>query len=131
VVSSLSESRLFATVAYADATSPSPVVVIEPMLPPPGGYCDGQDLFLPFLTLGLVPTICERDRGVYFRFVGRRLPAFACRWPQSEMVGWFPVLLAAGLGSWTREGNEEAFVAHLRACVASASEGFELAAGSH
>ena len=52
-------------------------------------------------TLGLAPAVCQRDRGVYFRFAGRRLPDFACRWPQTEMVGGLPVWVATGAGSWT------------------------------
>jgi hypothetical protein len=124
VLSALSDSGVFASVAYAEDVAPEPSVLIRPVFPPPSGYCDGQDILLPFLTLGIFPAMCERDRGIYFRVVARRLPDFACRWPQTEMAGWFPALLGRSFGSWTAEPNTRAFNAHVRSCIASQAEAF-------
>jgi len=125
VIETLSDTKLFASVSYSTASPDERSVVLRPVFPPPGPYCDGQDILLPFMTLGIFPAACERDRGVYFQAVGRRLPNFSCRWPQTEMVGWFPVLLATGFGSWTKHVNGEAFIAHVRSCIASQAEVFE------
>jgi hypothetical protein len=130
VVSSLSESGLFASVAYADTGPVDRALPIEAVLPPQKNVCDGDAILLPFLTLGLLPASCEHDRGVYFRFLGRHLPDFSCRWPQTEMWGWLPVLLSTRFGHGTREPDVEAFRAHIRSCILAASDAFERAVRS-
>jgi hypothetical protein len=124
VIRTLSDSELFAGVSYAEQDQGDQGVLIRPVFPPPGPYCDGQSVMLPFMTLGLLPATCEIDRGIYFEFVGRQLPTFSCRWPQTQIVGWFPVLLATGFGSWTKDPIEGAFISHVRACLVSQSEAF-------
>ncbi|MGH7786269.1 MAG: hypothetical protein ACRERC_05345, partial [Candidatus Binatia bacterium] len=130
IIASLSKSDLFASVAYSDGMNPTPTVLVNPVMPP-RIRCDGDDVLLPFLTLGLFPAFCERDRGLYFGFLGRHLPDFACAWPQTEMAGWFPVVLSTGFGIWTRAPDEEAFVSHIRSCVRSQSDAFALSANSN
>lgn len=129
IIASLSKSGLFASVAYSDDADPPSTVLINPVVPP-RRHCDGDDVLIPFLTLGLVPAFCERDQGVYFGFIGRQLPGVACPWPQTEMAGWFPVVLSSGFGSWTRVPNEEAFVSRIRSCVRSQSDAFVSSARS-
>lgn len=123
VVASLSETGLFASVAYSGADNARPSVSINP-IEPPAHHCDGDDVLIPVFTLGLLPAVCERDAGVYFAFVGRNLPDFTCPWPQTEMAGWLPVLISTGAGDWTRVPNHEAFVSRIRSCVLSQSDAF-------
>lgn len=124
VLSAFSESRLFAGVSYADEGDRAPTVVVKPLLPPPGGYCDGDDILIPFLTLGIFPMVCTRDHGVYLELVGEHLPVFACAWPRSEMAGWLPALLATKLGSWTPEPSRSAFIEHVRSCIVDQRSAF-------
>jgi hypothetical protein len=128
VISSLTQTGLFASVAYAGSDTSTPMILVEAVEPPPVGVCDGQDILLPMMTMGVFPAICARNRGVYLAFIGRRLPWFACDWPQTEMAGWFPVFLVTSFGYWTRSPNNGAFVNHGRACVLAQWEAFTIAA---
>lgn len=123
VVASLSETGLFASVAYFGADDAQPSVLINP-IEPPAHPCDGDAVLIPVFTLGLLPAVCERDAGVYFAFARRNLPDFACPWPQTEIAGWLPGLLSTGTGDWTRAPNHAAFVARIRSCVLSQSDAF-------
>ncbi len=123
VLSALSRSDTFASVAWEEGVSPEPSVLIRAVSPPPRGHCDADAFMATFLTLGIAPDRCERDRGVYFRPVDQQYADFACPWPQTQLIGWLPALLVRCFGkNWTRQPNVEAFQRHVRACIASKAE---------
>jgi hypothetical protein len=126
IVETLRAIEVFAEVAYGDTVAPtaSPHLSIKTYYLPLQPRCDGDQIIALFLTLGLVPAGCTRDLGIYFEVTDRRLPPFLCPWPQSDLVGWFPVLLATGFGNWEREANHGAFLRHVRACISEQAELF-------
>jgi hypothetical protein len=127
IVDTLTEVRLFASVSYGlpDPVDTSlPGIAIRPYYAPWQYTCDGDQILLVMLTLGILPASCTRDLGIYFEVMDRKLPPFLCHWPQSEIVGWLPVLLATGFGSWERTPNHEAFLERVRFCVAEQKDLF-------
>src|SRR5579862_4376039 len=67
VVHALSATGLFGSVEYAAETNPPNTLLISAVFPP-APHCDGDAVFLLFLTAGLFPASCDRDAGVYFDF---------------------------------------------------------------
>ena len=64
VVDTLVATELVARVAYRDEALVPPLLVIDPLISPPGGYCDGQDVFIVMLTLGIFPTSCTANQHI-------------------------------------------------------------------
>lgn len=121
----LAATGLFASVESEAPDRADDALAIRPMLPPPYGTCEGQGKMLIMLSLGIFPYTCDRDRGVYFHVESRGDALFACSWPQTELIGWLPVALATGLGSWTREPDDAAFLQRLRGCIRDQLDLFE------
>jgi hypothetical protein len=126
ILETLRAVEVFAEVAYADskASAAARSVSIKPYYLPLQPHCDGGRILVVFFSLGILPGSCTRDRGIYFDVMDRKIPPFQCPWPQSALEGWFPVALATGLGSYERQPNHDAFLRHVRACVAEQSELF-------
>jgi len=125
----LDAAAVFASVGWSESGAEAGSIQVEVLQPPRTGKCDGDDVLAPFLTAGLVPAICESNRGLYLRFANGAAAELECPWPHKEMLGWLGVLLGTQFGDW-RVGSSDgrSFDAYARSCVLAHADSFAAAA---